>query len=329
MHGGGVTATEGEASVTQPIQQLLEALVNMQMNGVLERIDNRASRARELRQWGLHPHHPEDGSPLAADDAAFKEAYPILLAGDAAVTEECQFPMMNATENLYAVALLVAQRTSSRDLYASSVFQLCRSAMENSARTIWLLSGPDRETRRDRSLSLEMEQLEQQARFLKLDGHFETNGRQSRPPDLVAMNTSHRAKHAELVKKAKEAYTFAKPPSFTATIAEAAQWVDAHVPAHDTGEIAGGGLEEGARVFYSYGSSFVHGYSWMTDYARDGRIFGMIADSLASAILMTECAVALFEAACRVPEGQRNPDSYVPERLEPTIAAWSRELFSA
>jgi hypothetical protein len=169
---------------------------------------------------------------------------------------------------------------------------------------------------------MEMEQLEQQSHFLKLDAQFACNGRNPRPPPLVAMNTSHRAKHAELMSGVKKAYTSVKPPSFTKTIAEAAQWVDAHVPAHDTGELAANGLEEGARSFYSYGSSFVHGYSWMSDYARGGRLFGMIADSLAAALNMTECAVCLYETVCRAPGGQRDADSLVPERLEPTIAQW-------
>jgi hypothetical protein len=43
---------------------------------------------------------------------------------------------------------------------------------------------------------------------------------------------------------------------------------------------------------------------------------------------MTECAVALYEAACRGPAGRHDTaESYVPVRLEPTIAAWSSTLF--
>lgn len=38
----------------------------------------------------------------------------------------------------------------------------------------------------------------------------------------------------------KTAYTFDKTPSFTAMIRSSAQWVDAHVPAHDTGETTNG-----------------------------------------------------------------------------------------
>lgn len=314
--------------MTNPFQKFLEMLVNAASGGVLDRIDNRAKRARELRQWGLHPHHPEPASPLAADDAAFAAAYPLLLAGDAAVTEECLFPMMNASENLYAAAALVDERGNSRDLYASSIMQLCRSSMENSARTVWMLSGSVREERRDRCMSLEMEQLEQQAYFLKLEAEFEQSGRNQRPQNLIDMNNAHREKHTALREEVKEAYTFAKPPSFTKTIGEAARWVDQHIPPHDTGELREHGLEQGARSFYSYGSSFVHGYSWMVDYARGGVLFGMVADGLAAAINMTECAVCLFEAGCRAPGGQRAADSHVPERLEPTIAAWSKELFS-
>jgi hypothetical protein len=319
---------DGGQTMEHPFQKMLEALLNLASGGVLDRIDNRAKRARELRQWGLHPHYPEPGSPLATDDTAFKVAYPLVLAGDAAVTEESLFPMMNATENLYAAALLVEERSKARDLYASSIMQLCRSAMESSARTIWLLSDPHRDVRRDRCMSIEMEQLEQQSYFLKLEAEFEKRGRNPRPQNIVDDNDAHRAKHAALLTRVKEAYSYTKPPSFTKTITQAAKWVDEHVPPHDTGELAEHGLEQGARSFYSYGSSFVHGYSWMTDYARGGVLFGMIADGLAAALNMTECAVCLYEAACRAPGGQRAADSHVPERLEPSINAWSQELFS-
>jgi hypothetical protein len=54
----------------------------------------------------------------------------------------------------------------------------------------------------------------------------------------------------------------------------------------------------------------------------------MIADGLAAAVNMTECAVALFEAVSRGPSGQkRTAESHVPPRLEPTITAWA-ELYS-
>lgn len=304
-------------------QQLIEMLLNLVTNGALDRIDSRAERAAELRQWGLHPHRPDLGSPLAGDDCAFQEAYPLLIAGDAAVTEECLFPMMNATENLFAASLLVRERKATRNLYASSIMQLCRSAMETSARTIWMLSPPDRRERLDRCLSMEMEQLRHQSKFLELEGQFERVARNPRPPHIVAMNNAHRAKHAALVSRSNAEYRPKRPPSFTETIALAAQWVDGHLPAHDTGELAVNGLEQGSRVFYSYGSSFVHGYSWMTDYARGEKLFGFVADGLAAALHMTECAVCLYEAICRRPGGERGAESLVCERLEPTILQWA------
>ena len=76
--------------------------------------------------------------------------------------------MMNASENLNAAGILVEKRPENGNVHASSIMQPCRSAMDSSARTIWLLSDPDSEVRRDRCLSLLMEQLEQQRRFLKI-----------------------------------------------------------------------------------------------------------------------------------------------------------------
>jgi len=61
----------------------------------------------------------------------------------------------------------------------------------------------------------------------------------------------------------------------------------------------------------------------MTDYARSGTVFALIADALAVTLNMAECAACLFEAASRAPGGVRPNDSCVPERLEGTITAWS------
>jgi len=122
----------------------------------------------------------------------------------------------------------------------------------------------------------------------------------------------------------RDNYAISRPESFSKTIALAAKWVNEHPPAHDTGELAANGLEGGAKASYSWGSGFVYGYKWAVDYVPGVKLFGMIADSLAAAIFMTECAVALYEAACRTAGEQRNAEvSYVPKRLEPTIAQWT------
>jgi hypothetical protein len=306
-----------------------EMLFNLKHNGVLTRIDQRGQRCSDLYRWGLHPHHAEPGSPLAADDATFAAAYPLTLAGRQAVTEHALFPAMSAAESLNTAGILVARRRSHRQPHVAEILQLCRVAMESAALTVWLLGDTDRSVRRDRCMSEEMEQLEQRRRFLVIAEWDETNRRTPYSQQLRDMNAEHRRKYNDMLDKAKAAYTFAKTPSFSATIKSSAQWVDAHVPMHDTGEIAANGLEGAARSFYSYGSSFIHGYKWMTDYTRGGTVFTLIADALAVSLNMVECAVCLFEAASRAPGAARPAESYVPERLEPTIAAWSVELFGA
>ncbi|MBY0290792.1 MAG: hypothetical protein K2X52_27170 [Mycobacteriaceae bacterium] len=304
-----------------------EAPFDLANSGVLTRIDERGRRCGDLFQWGLHPHHAAPGSPLASDDAAFAMAYPLTLAGPQAVTEHAMFPAMSAVESMHTAGILVARRRSHRQPHISEVLQLCRVAMECAALTIWLLGDPDREVRRDRCMSEEMEQLEQRRRYLVIDAENEANRGSRFTPQLQAMNADHRRKYNEMLDKVKAAYTFAKTPSFTKMIRESAQWVDGHIPAHDTGEIAANGLEGLARSFYSYGSSFIHGYKWMTEYTRGGTIFSLIADALAVTLNMVECAVCLYEAASRAAGGARPEESYVPERFEPTIAAWSTHLF--
>ena len=126
--------------------------------------------------------------------------------------------------------------------------------------------------------------------------------------------------------KAKEAYPFVKTPDFTTIIRASAQWIDAHLPAHDTGEIAKSGLETTATAFYGDGSSFIRDYRWIAN-PRCGEQLALLADALAVSVSMAESAVCLYEAASRGPGGARPVGSSVPEQLEPTIAAWSAELF--
>lgn len=236
---------------------------------------------------------------------------------------------MSAAESLHTAGILVARRKSHRQPHITEILQLCRVAMECAALTIWLLGDPDRTVRRDHCLDEEMEQLEQRRRYLVIGEQDETVRPSRYPPQMLVENAEHRRKYNAMFDAAKEAYTFSATPSFTKMIRSSAQWVDTHVPAHDTVEIANNGLESSARQFYSYGSSFIHGYKWMTDYSRGGTVFPMIADALAVTLNMAECAVCLFEAASRAPGGARPEGSYLPERFEPTIAAWSGELFNS
>jgi hypothetical protein len=304
-----------------------QLVANLMTNGAIGRIDQRAKRGAELRQWGLHPHKPDEGSPLAADDAAFEQAYPEALSGGQGVMEEALFPMMSAAECLSAVAALVEHRNVNGSVFSIPVMQLCRSAVESSARTIWILGEPDRDERRERAFRVLCEQLEQQRRFLKIEDENVMGGANPPPQKVISELREHRRKQADLVQTLTDKYPVKKPEPFGKTIGLAAKWVDEHVPPHDTGELAANGLHGGTTAFYSWGSSLVHGYKWAVDYAPGMRLFPMIADSLAAAVFVTECAVCLYEAACRAPGGPRNPDTRVPSRLEPTIAAWSKDLF--
>ena len=75
-----------------------------------------------------------------------------------------------------------------------------------------------------------------------------------------------------------------------------AKWIDANPPAHAADELPLG-MELGADRFYSIGSSFVHGFKWMTDYICDDEAtLKVVAEGFAAAVVMTECAVCLFEA---------------------------------
>ncbi len=308
-----------------PPQLLLEALMNIKHNGVLARIDELGQRCGDLYQWGLHPHTAEAGSALAADDAAFAAAYPITLPGPAAVTGHALFPVMAAVGNLNTVGFLVGRRLTHRQPHILEVMNLCRVALESAALTVWLLRDSDPEVRRQRCLDEEMEQLKQQSWFLAIDAENESGRSERFTAELRAQNAEHRRKFNLMLTAAKDAYTAAKTPSFTQMVRESAQWADAHMT--DTEEIDAGWRERSARSFYSYGSSFIHGYRWMTDYSRDGVVWSLVVDALAVSLDMTECAVCLYEAASRAPGGARPEGSYVPERLEPMIAAWSAERF--
>ncbi|HUH69838.1 MAG TPA: hypothetical protein VLZ05_13830 [Mycobacterium sp.] len=50
----------------------------------------------------------------------------------------------------------------------------------------------------------------------------------------------------------------------------------------------------------------------------------MIADGLAAAVGMAECAVALFEAQAQRQQPPSQRKRIYPDRLQPTIDDWSR-----
>ena len=93
-------------------------------------------------------------------------------------------------------------------------------------------------------------------------------------------------------------------------------------PAAD--EIPCGGMTLGAKHFYAYGSSFVHGFKWMSDYiGNDEDTLKLVADGFGAAVIMTECAVALVEAQSAAPRLVSRRMKNYPKWLRPTVAAWA------
>ena len=65
------------------------------------------------------------------------------------------------------------------------------------------------------------------------------------------------------------------------------------------------------------------GFKWATRYVRREReLLGVVADSLAAALIMTESAIALFEAQAQNLTGMQREQLY-PDLRAPTIRAWS------
>lgn len=309
-------------------QAVAEKLFDTASGGILSRIDLRGNRGGELYDWSLKPHAPAAGSSLHDDDAKFATTYPLLLCGPRAVTEQTIYPVMTAAENLHTAGVLIRRRKSHAQPHLSEVLGLCRVAMECAAASIWMLSGEDRTERLDRCLRIELEQLRKQRTFLKLSAKAETADDSRHSADLRRMNAAHREKFNAMLSRSESAYPTNRPPQFSQLVEYSAKWIDAHVPAHDDGEIANNSMEHSSTLFYSYGSSFIHGYKWLSDYSRDGAIWTMLADALAVSINMTECAACLFESAALAP--RTRPDiEHFPKRFTTTVSTWSTELFGS
>ena len=114
-----------------------------------------------------------------------------------------------------------------------------------------------------------------------------------------------------------------KPPgNYSDIVSWSAKWIAANPPAHASDELPLG-MELGADRFYATGSSFVHGFKWMTDYIRhDEATLKIVAEGFAAAVIMTECAVCLFEAQATNAARAAVRKANYPDWLAPTVAAW-------
>ena len=234
------------------------------------------------------------------------------------------FPIMNATDNLAAVADLIESRPKTRNSYTASLLTLCRAAVEAAAKTIWLLCEPDRTVRRARCIGFTDSELAAQRGFHAVERRrIQTQPDRDRDPNCLKF-----LKHVELFEQRigmMGGHKREKAPSFSGFVAKAGKWVDEHAPAHDDGELCGNGFELGVSRFYIVGSGFVHGYKWAMDYVQTGELetFRMVADGLGAAVGMVECAVALYEAQAQRHGAATGRQRIYPDRIEPTIIDWS------
>lgn len=279
----------------------------------------RAKQAQDLKQWGLTRRVPDPGSVLAEDDRKLFELIPDL-DDENLVSGTAVFPAMAATDNMSAIAPLLPHISDSTSLHSNAVMNLCRTAMESAARTIWLLSPPDHETRRQRTTSLAGKEWHEQSIYF---AHAENLHKGKLSPEAEAQRAEHAAQSLRYrdVAEASTAIGFDRP---TKAIELAAGWIDAHPPAHAREEVSKFGVKHLAQATYCITSSTVHGYKWVHEHVGDGRgLFNCLADSLAVALVMTESAVALFEAQSVGDRKNRYPRPGYPERLTQTISEWS------
>jgi hypothetical protein len=309
----------------------------LQKAQIMLRITKRAVRTQRLGEWALlrqvkpdgssrdpdvRRFLPDNGSSLALDDAGFM---PDL--GERLVCSTARFPVMNACENLVGAAQVHATALSEKRIRTASVSTLCRSAIESSAKTIWLLSDTSREVRRAKCLGyIEKERSYQQVFDTIEEAILELRTDPAKATDQQDF-LRHRARYERrlnAITSLPETSRIRPPRRFEKIVKASAEWIDANQPPHASDELSQLGMTLGAMSCYSFGSSFVHGFKWIDDYiGGEDDLLRLTADGFAAALIMTESAVALFEAQAaseaRVVVRRKN----YPEWLVPTVDVWA------
>ncbi|WP_280460671.1 hypothetical protein [Nocardia carnea] len=289
----------------------------------LLRISQRAQRANDVLQWGLHPQNADETSCMALDDQGLMTDF-----GERRFEAAAIWPLMSATDSVSAAAGLFTQSMHTRQLHAPAIAALCRSAVESAGRVIWLLSPEERQVRRDRCTAIALAEMKEQ-----------TNYNSNEVAALRQGSVSAPAKHVdEFVKGSKELLdsyhrleaTYSqdadreKVRPFGKTAELAAAWLQMHVPPHDEGELQKNDVVLGTKRVYQLTSAVMHGYKWVNYYLYDGDLFALLADSFATAVNMTECGIALFEAQAQNHQGPSGREKHYPRRLQPTVTAWAK-----
>jgi hypothetical protein len=299
-------------------------------------ITQRIVRAWRLGEWALLRHvnpdnsstapdprtfMPDEGSSLALDDEGFVPDF-----GNRVVSSTARFPVMSAAENLVGAGQAHAAAFQENRLSTTSVGALCRCAMESSAKTIWLLSDTSRDVRRARCLGFNERERSYQQPYIDIEAEVLAQRTDPQQPADLRKFQQHVAdydRRVSVITSLPEGAREKPPRKFEKVVERAAEWVEANPPPHAVDELSGG-IILGAKHFYAYGSSFVHGFKWMNDYVgSEGDVLKLVADGFTAAVIITECAVALFEAQSATAETAATRRRNYPEWLIPTVDAWS------
>lgn len=299
---------------------------------------DRSVRARRMAEWALlcrvrdddssmprdpYRFRPDKSSSLSLDDLDFAPEL-----GEHVVSSTARFPVATAAESLVGASQVYAASIEQKRASTLSTGILCRCAIESAAKTIWLLAHPSREVRRARCLGFSQVEFGYQRGYIAVEERFFAMRPES--PEKAREYETFKETERDYQQRLKFINTLPKsarerpPASYEEFIKWAGKWIDDHPPPHITdGNGLKYGMSTGAERFYTVGSGFVHGYKWMTDYiGTEEDVLAQIADSLAAALIMTECAVALYEAQATHPSKHVVRKQNYPEYLEKTVLAW-------
>jgi len=307
------------------------------MAGLMWSNADRAARSWRLGEWALMQRVRADGSSKPRDPARFRpdrgssldldDSHFVAELGENFVSSTARFPVMNAAECLVGAAQAFGASLEQKRTSTLSTGILCRSAIENAAKTIWLLADSSRAVRRARSLGYTQREIGYQKGYIAAETRFlDVRTDERRDADRRIFEETERRYRQRLdFLTSLPKSTRQRPPSdYEFFVRWAGGWIDENPPPHVTD--AGGlqyGMSIGAERFYTVGSSFVHGYKWMTDYiGTEEDVLAQLADSLAAAVIMTECAVALYEAQATHPSRPQARRRNYPDYLESTVSLW-------
>ena len=320
------------AVATDPMERLLR------MAGLMWSNVDRAARAWRMGEWALLHQVRADGSSKPSDPSRFApdrgssldldDAHFVPELGGNLVSSTARFPAMNAAACLVAASQAFGASLEQKRTSTLPTGILCRSAIESAAKTVWLLADPHRAVRRARSLGYTEREIGYQKKYIAVERKFldvRTDDRRDAARRSFAKTEMQFRERLSFLTSLPKAARQRPPSDYEFFVRWAGDWIDRSPPPHIAD--ADGlpyGMAIGAERFYTVGSSFVHGYKWMTTYlGTEEDVLTQLADSLAAAVIMTECAVALYEAQATHPARARLRRKNYPDYLESTVSLWA------